>query len=302
MKFAARTPDEAWGQGTAAVICHDAGAASHAFAWLASDPSRRAVVYAEGPAARIAASHGLHIADSLEFALASADWALVGTGWQTSLEPRAMKLCAASRMPCIAIVDHWVNYPERFHGVEIHERPQQVVVTDAAAEELANEQLPWAPVARWPNDQATAFVREVHECRERGGRGLPYLLWIQEPIREADGRLWDPLADPRLGPQLWDLTTSTVQARSLDRVVVRLHPSQHFADYETRRVGVEVRNAHDSTLASDVSGAGLCVGINSYALYLSALSGLETVSVAALMRLSLFLPKGVVRAAQRSNR
>jgi len=296
--FRARTPDEAWGQGTAAVICYDAGAASHAFSWLVSDPSRKAVIYAEGPAARVASAHRLRVARSLERALASADWALVGTGWQSDLERRAMRLCAMSGIPCVAIVDHWVNYPDRFRGVEVHERPQLVVVTDAAAEELARQQLPWTMVTRWPNDQATAFVRAVHDLRERRGLGLPYLLWIQEPIREADGRVWDPLADSRLGPQLWELTASAMETRSLDRVIVRLHPSQHATDYGLQRVNVEIRSASESALADDVSGAGLCLGIDSYALYLSALSGLETISVAALLQLPLSLPRGVVRIAQ----
>lgn len=296
MKFEAGTPNEAWDQGVAAVVCHDAGAASHAFAWLTSDPSRQARVYAEGPAARLAHSRGLRVEDDLEGVLASADWALVGTGWQSELERQAMRICAASGVPCLAIVDHWVNYSERFHGVEVEERPRQVVVTDTAAERLARQQLPWSTVVRWPNDQATAFVRDVHQYRERGIDGAPYLLWIQEPIREADGRVRDPLGDFDFASLLWRLIAAAAQTASLDRVVVRMHPSQSVVPYYAATVGVEVRNSHESPLAYDVGGAEMCLGINSYALYMAATAGVKSATVAAAVGLPSLIPGGLVPA------
>lgn len=296
MIFEAGTPDEAWGHGRAAVVCHDAGAAAHAFAWLAGKPRREAVVYAEGPAARIATTHGLRLADSLERALASADWALVGTGWQSNLEKRAMQVCAALHISCVAIVDHWVNYPNRFRGLRIHELPRHVVVTDSAAEDLARQQLVWATVARWPNDQATAFVRRVRAFQDRGGLDQPYLLWLQEPIRDADGRVRDPLTDPRYASRAWDLIAKEADKRSIQRVIVRMHPSQRPLTYNTGTVIVEVRDPHKSTLTNDVSGAAMCLGINSYALYLAAKAGVETASVAHALGLKSLIPAGLVPA------
>ena len=290
----AGSPDEAWAHGVAAVVCYDAGAAAHVFAWLASDPRRSAVVYAEGPAARQAASLGLRLASSLESTLGSADWALVGTGWQSDLERQAMRVCAASGIPCIAVVDHWVNYPDRFLGLEVDEYPQQVVVTDRAAEALAREQLSWATVTLWPNDQASQFVREVRRYGERDDAVEPYLLWLGEPIRVAGFDLCDPLADDRLAPRLWNLVCTAAAARSLDRVMVRMHPSQEAASYELTPVRVEVHEAYESPLADDVSRAALCLGINSYALYLSVQSGVKTASVAHRLGIPALIPSGLV--------
>lgn len=205
-----------------------------------------------------------------------------------------MKLCAQYGIPCIAIVDNWVNYQQRFLGVSAHELPQLLVVTDAPAEGLVREELPWAACVRWPNTLGQTFVSDVSSQRVLEPAVERYLLWLNEPIRELDGRVCDPLVDVRYAVTLWELIANAVRTRKLGGVIVRFHPSQEPMGYELRSLVVKISNGLSAPLADDVSGAGLCMGVNSYALFLAAQTGIETRSVARKLGFPSSIPKGFV--------
>lgn len=282
--------------GTPALVCHDAGAAAHAFAWIRNGPGRRrpAYVYAEGPAREFAASAGLELVNSLEEALHLASWALVGTGWQSDLEQKAMRACARVGLPCVAVVDHWVNYVDRFNGLEIRDLPGTVLVTDVEAEILAFEQLPWANVVLWPNFQQDEFIRCLARNKALGYESEPHLLWINEPVRRPGGRISDPLTDSKYAPMVWHALETAARKRSLKRVVIRTHPSQERVSYEPRGLNFDIHDWATVPLCDDVARASLCLGLNSYALYLAAKAGVRTASIASSIGAKSYIPTALV--------
>ena len=291
-----RSIDEAWSIGTPAVIGYDAGAAAHAIAWLMDDPRgrRSAIIHFQGPARRLAESRGLSVTEDLAETFSAGDWALVGTGWQSDLERQAMRICASEGKPCVAILDHWVNYPDRFTGLHPGERPQLVVVTDPVANRQALQQLPWATVVEWPNIQRDALVKRVAQLRDSNADYEPYILWVQEQIRDKGGRLSDPLADSRYAPSIWNSLKRVANARGLNRLVIRSHPAQDRASYGADGLYVEVHDGREVPLADDLAGADLCVGLKSYALYLAVEAGVETASLAHLISGASRMPAGLI--------
>lgn len=289
-------PVSLWRAGTPALILHDAGAASHAYAWMTTaghgrPPSR---VYAAGPALRLAAIEGVPVVGTLDRALDGASWALVGTGWQSDLEQRAMRHCADLGIHCVAIVDHWVNYMERFSELDERHKPNTVVVTDPIAEQLARRQLPWADVTLWPNAQAQALRRAIAEMRLGRGNNDNYLLWLNEPLRFADGRVVDPLVEPGYSEHLWGAIERVAKETFATRIIVRTHPSQTIADYGKLPFHVDVHASSSVALASDLAGATLCLGLNTYALYLANQAGIPSASMSRAVGLRSEIPSSLV--------
>jgi len=283
-------------RGRFGVVLHDAGAAAHVVAWLSENRciSRNFRVYAEGPALQLARAEGVETVASVSCALKNASWALVGTGWQTDLERNAMKLCAETGITCVAVIDHWVNYRERFANLADGERPDLIVVTDPIAEALAREQLTWAPVALWPNTLSERLKRALVAARKDQAEKNPYLLWLQEPIRSEDGSMSDPLVDTRYAPKIWQLLNEVMRDQSLTRLVVRSHPSQECVTYEANTPCVEVHDGSQVPLFQDLAGAAQCLGINTYALYLASLTGTTVASVASTIGLPSAIPDELV--------
>ena len=118
-----------------AVVCHDAGAANLILAGLEAGWAREWRVCAEGPARRrfsnLFPDHA--VCASLAEALRDAAALLSGTGWASSLEHEARRLAGEMGVFSVAVVDHWVNYPDRFvrNGEQVW--PDEFWVTDALA-------------------------------------------------------------------------------------------------------------------------------------------------------------------------
>lgn len=168
-----------------AVVCHDAGAANiilHAIGEQA-DGIR---IWTEGPADSIAASLGHpRNTTSLDAALDGAAMLLSGTGWASDLEHQARAGARARGIPSIAVLDHWVNYPQRFvrNGQEV--LPDRWWVTDNFALAEASRHFDPARIDLVPNLYAKAQLAGVAPITAETANRVLYVL---EPARSDWGR------------------------------------------------------------------------------------------------------------------
>jgi len=167
-----------------AVVAHDAGAANIIQAWLQVEGIADCRPAMAGPAGRIWAENFPHAPLlTLEEALVGARSVLSGTGWASDFEHRARASARARGIPSVAVIDHWVNYRERFQrdGEEI--LPDLVWVTDSDALAEARRAIPEVAAIERPNlylrSQAVAAGR-------RPTRGD--LLFVAEPARSDWGQ------------------------------------------------------------------------------------------------------------------
>src|SRR4051794_3927926 len=102
-----------------AVVCHDAGATNLILPWLNDEAELLPVMH--GPAAALWQARFDTRIKGLDQAIAAAAAVLTGTGWASGLEHEARKLARERGLRCAAVIDHWVNYPDRFvrGGIEI---------------------------------------------------------------------------------------------------------------------------------------------------------------------------------------
>lgn len=169
-----------------AIVCHDAGAANVIFAWLAAEQTAGARVYASGPAARIASQTACGLTcSSIEEALAGASVLVSGTGWSSDVEHEARKLARVRGMRCAGVIDHWVNYQERFERGGELVLPDEFWVTDKHAARIARETFPGASIVL----QRNLYLEQALADIQRAGPADPAeILYLLEPLRSDFGR------------------------------------------------------------------------------------------------------------------
>ena len=257
-----------------AVVCHDAGAAGHVFAWLADDPRELRVV-AEGPAADLWARRfpGRATVASVEEALAGASALLSGTGWASDLEHRARLVARERGVRSIAVLDHWVNYAMRFerHGQSVF--PDEIWVTDEYALAEARRCFPRQSVRLQPN----AYLEHVLSAIGPPALAGDDVLYVLEPVRDNWGR------DTPGEFQALDYFVARRSALGLPSgsvLRVRPHPSDPPGKYDgwlARQHSVPVVLDDAPTLAAAVSRCRWVAGCESYALIVALAAGRSVV-------------------------
>jgi hypothetical protein len=253
-----------------AVICNDAGAANIVFYGLQGTPGP-IQVWATGPAAGIAAACGLPTnVESLEAALNGAWTLLSGTGWASDIEHAARRLARMRGIPSIAVLDHWVNYPQRFSrdGTEI--LPNRWWVTDAFALAEAERHFPRDRIDLVPNRYVAAQLARITPVGDIVGNVLLYVL---EPARSDWG------ADVQGEFQALDYFVTNLRRLSLPAdLIIRLrpHPSDvpgKYDDWMARQSGLTLELDTAPDMAAALGDAKWVAGCESFGLALALDAG-----------------------------
>jgi len=243
-------------------------------AWLAPHAQQLRLCLA-GPAQRLFKAEAQ--TNNLEACLAKAQLLISGTGWASDLEHEARRLAKQRGLPSVAVLDHWLNYRERFqrNGEEV--LPDQLWVADAEAEELARRTFPGLPVLRlknhWLEDLCQTVSQHRREPVQRPARRLLYLL---EPVRvnwphpssepgELQGLNYWLSQLPLLIEQGW-----VAPQNQLEALALRPHPSEAPGKYSAWiRTAAEhwpVKLDQAGSLAESLAWADAAFGCETQAL------------------------------------
>ena len=172
-----------------ALVAHDAGAAAHIASWFSSS-TKKLSIYAEGPAEDMFRKvFDGRIEESLSAAVDTSSVVITGTGWSSDLEHQARKLAFSRNIPSVAVLDHWVNYRERFKRNGTSQLPGELWVSDAEAATLASLMFPKIPVKQLPNYWLEGLRTKVNSIRCIRKRAFQpscpakRLIYLLEPIR-----------------------------------------------------------------------------------------------------------------------
>lgn len=266
-----------------AVVCHDAGAANVIFAWLraavSTEPSQAAgwQVLAQGPAAHLWAERPVMLArwcDSIDEVLDGAIALLSGTGWASNLEQDARLAAQARGIETMAVIDHWVNYRERFTRHGHTALPDRILVTDEHAVREAQRCFPGLPVRQYANSYLQESVRSIRPLDER----VKDVLYVLEPIGAE-----------RPGGQAGEFEALDYFASNLRHVVgearcsliLRPHPSEapcKYDDWIARHRELDASVDRSNTLAEAISRARWVVGAETFAMVVALAAGRKVIS------------------------
>ncbi|RLA38826.1 MAG: hypothetical protein DRR42_28110, partial [Gammaproteobacteria bacterium] len=128
---------------------------------------------------------GIETCSSLDSTLQGVELVITGTGWGSDIEHEARVLARARGIRSVAVIDHWVNYEERFIRQGTTVWPDEFWVTDDYAMEIAKRTFPEQAILKVPNcyvDRQLSAIKHVKKPER------PELLYILEPIRSEWGK------------------------------------------------------------------------------------------------------------------
>ena len=259
------------------LVCHDAGAANILIAALKRRPPSAFMALMGGPAKYIweSAFPNTECNYSLDDITSNASCIFTGSGWASSLEFDAINLARAKGLFCTAVLDHWVNYEERFIRNGLKTWPDCFVVTDLNAFKLARLTFPSINVVQCKNfyleDQVDRITRNKDANENR-------LLYICEPMRDKWGRDQDGEF------QVLDYFLETIeklQIPNASKIVLRPHPSEPITKYDlaisNSKILIEVSKSVD--IAEDIGKSSAVFGCNSYGMVISLTAKKPTYNV-----------------------
>lgn len=165
-----------------AVVCHDAGAANLVAAWLPQVAGAGTRLCLHGPADAVFPRPERRVHD-LAQAIAGAACVLTGTSWPSPLEHEARAMARAAGIRSIAVVDHWVNYTQRFERGGLRILPDTIWVADEYALAIAREAFPQVEVVQQSNTYLQQQVAQVAPLPASGD-----VLVLLEPANDNWGR------------------------------------------------------------------------------------------------------------------
>lgn len=257
-----------------AVVCHDAGAANLILAWLAAEPRGDVRAVMQGPAEQLwRARFGDAPFAGLEAALDGAAALLSGTGWGSDLEHRARRLARDSGISSVAVIDHWVNYRQRFVRAGAEVLPDFLWVTDEHALALAGREFPGLPVELRPNRYLEEQVARVNAMGGPGGE----ILYVLEPTRDDWGR---GIPGEFQALDFFMEHRSRLGVGPYATIVLRPHPADPPGKYDEWAGGQDTRVRIDlgGDLAAAIARASTVAGCQSYALVVALAAGRPAVS------------------------
>jgi hypothetical protein len=258
-----------------AVISHDAGGAEILSSYVRQE-GLDCLYVLEGPARKVFERKLGSINPSLspEEAIRRSASVLCGTGWQSDLEFNAIKLARLLDKRSIAVLDHWVNYRERFIRSGETCLPDEIWVTDDYAFREAKKCFPDLKIQIKPNLYLEELVRQISPAVS----GEPQVLYVLEPIR-AD---WvEHLAGEFQALDYFAANIGKLGIKPSAMIRLRPHPSDAAGKYDawlTSHSELNVVLDDSPSLAAAISKVEWVAGCETYAMVVALAAGRKVVS------------------------
>lgn len=283
------------------VIAHDAGGAEVISSYIRRH-GLNCTFYLEGPAVGVFARKlGLVKTLPLEDLIEQSDSLLCGTSFLSDLEWRAIGLARIAGKRCVVVLDHWVNYRQRFkrHG-EFH-WPEEVWVGDEIAARIAAETLPNITQTLVPNAYFMDILDEIEviSAVNRPQNERLSILYVCEPLREdgialyGDERYWGYTEEEALRYFL-----SNVGALRIDisHIIIRPHPQETFGKYEwaAKEFNLPLVCDENKTLIEQIVACDIVIGCATMAMVVGLLAGKRVISCIPVGGKTIRLPQAEI--------
>ena len=221
----------------------------------------------------------------LEALVEQCEWLLCGTSFISDLEWRAIGLARQAGKHCIVVLDHWINYRQRFmrHG-QCH-WPDEVWVGDETAARIAREDLPELRQTLVPNAYFLDIQDEIKAVAvpaRAPGAGLN-ILYACEPLRDdgialyGDERYWGYTEEEAL---TYFLSHVHLLAEEINSIVVRPHPQEPSGKYDwaVTQFDLPLICVKNKNLIEQITACDIVSGCATMAMVVGLLAGKRVVS------------------------
>lgn len=259
-----------------AVFAKDAGSAEVVSSYVRRNGLQCCYVL-EGPARAIFERKlGPLALVSMDEAITRADWILIGSGGQSGFDQAVARARAAGKRS-VAVLDHWVNYRERFERDGVRSLPDEIWAGDIYAERLARATWPDAVVQLHENAYFKDIEDELASCpAPPGGTGCA-VLFVCEPVRAHSLMLFGN--ERHRGYVEEDalrffLSHLDVLGKPVRDILLRPHPTEPADKYAwvAREFDLPVRLSDARPLVQEVAACDVVAGCESMAMVVGLLA------------------------------
>jgi RimJ/RimL family protein N-acetyltransferase len=258
------------------IVAYDAGGAEQ-IKWLLQNLTAEVLVFVDGPATHIFSNSDISYVNARDLQeVMGCDLLITGSGWMSDFELLAIKEAKARNLTCITILDHWINFFERF-GNDPDGHPLLLAVTNHLALQIAKEKFPTTLIWLLPDAQILDFQTRLRNSIQNSD----CVLVLLEPISTTNSEF------AISGTQINFLLESAISMKKengLRVVIIRPHPSSSYIPFIEKKLAEfpgELCLSDKNSLLDDLESSKIVLGLSTYALYISAMCGFETYSVFA---------------------
>lgn len=263
------------------IVAHDAGGANILASYCRHNPGNYRYIL-QGPAKSIFyETLSIESEQNLAKFLAECDSFICGTSGSADLERKVIRNARILQKQTKAILDHWVNYRERFEMEGNLVLPDQLIVVDDFAFSIAKGIFPKIPIQRINNLYLEDFLSQYRKVKKDNAyEHRPEILYLSEGFNEYAGMDMNSLEND-LSYFKQFLTIKEKYFNDSLVVKVRLHPSEDLDKFDMyKSVCSNILRADPTVdLTLDLINANVVVGIRSMALVLAAVCGIPTFSL-----------------------
>lgn len=272
---------------TYTVVSHDSGGAELLSSYVKQKKLNCHYVLA-GPAVTIFRKKLGHVEISdLEMAVANSRVILCSTSWQSDIEIDAISYAHKLNKKSIAFLDHWVNYKDRFVRNGVLNLPNEIVVCDKAAMNIAKKTFPDISVKLIANpyiqDLIEDFKKFQHSNLSCNLKANGIMLYVGENIsghailRHGNGMYFGYTEETALTYFIKNIKKLDLEIREIK---VRPHPSEEKDKYSAQlsTLPYKISTSVNSTLIEDIFEADVVVGCSSMALAIASVLGKKVIS------------------------
>lgn len=222
---------------------------------------------------------------SLEALVEQSEWLLCGTSFLSDLEWRAIGLARRAGKRCVVVLDHWVNYRQRFTRHGQWHWPDEVWVGDETAARIAREDLPNLRQTLVPNAYFMDIQDEIKAIpvSPRAPKTGVNILYVCEPLRDhgvamySDERYWGYTEEEAL---TYFLSHVSLLADEINRIVVRPHPQERLEKYDwaATQFDLPLICGEKKNLLEQIRSSDIVAGCATMAMVVGLLAGKRVVS------------------------
>jgi len=221
----------------------------------------------------------------LESLVEQCEWLMCGTSFLSDLEWRAVGLARQAGKRSVVVLDHWVNYRQRFMRQGQYHWPDEVWVGDDTSARIARETLPELKQTLVPNayfldiqDEFRALAVSPHVPASK-----PNVLYVCEPLRDdgialyGDERYWGYTEEEAIS---YFLSNVGSLGEDVNRIVVRPHPQEPLGKYDwvTRQFDLPLICGEKKSLLEQIAACDIVVGCATMAMVVGLLAGKRVIS------------------------
>ncbi len=261
-----------------AIVAHDSGAANLILGYIKNNTKNNYYFCLKGPAKKIfEKSYKNFVNQNIRFLLNNCEILISGTGWQSDFEHLARCSFKTRGKKIISVIDHWVNYKQRFE-YENHDEflSNELWVFDKTALKIAKKTFPDTRIVEKKNFYVLDVVKKINLLGDH--RKSNSILYVLEPIRNG---FKQQKGDEFKCIEYFFKNISKINI-DYKEIIFRLHPSERDDKYDSflslYENDFKIKIDKKSSLEKLISKSSVVVGYGSMAMYIADQAGKKIIS------------------------